>query len=193
MLYFVSTDNGKFEIIQSILGQYGLDLVQKPIELEEPESDNLKEVALGKARQAYEKFRVPLIVEDTGFYFEAYKGFPGQHSKWVFQKIGYPGLFKLLTGKSRKAYFHSVICLIDGPNSYKFFEGKCNGTVASKVSKKISPTLAYARIFIAKGDKVPSIETPKAERFNKSQRGIAAHALGKWLKDQALNDLVDSI
>ncbi len=193
MLYFVSTNKGKFEMIQSVLGKYGLDLVQKPIELDEPESDNIKEVAREKARLAYEKLRVPLIVEDTGFYFEAYKGFPGQHSKWVFQKIGYPGLFKLIAGKSKKCFFHSVICFIDGHGSYKFFEGKWQGKITEKISKKKSPALPYSRIFVAKGEKVPTVEMPKKNRFNKSQRGIAAHALGKWLKDQALNDLVESI
>ena len=31
MLYFVTTNKGKFEIIQSVLQQYGLDLQQKPM------------------------------------------------------------------------------------------------------------------------------------------------------------------
>jgi len=193
VLYFVTTNKGKFDVIQRVLGQYGVEIAQKPIELNEPESESLKEIALAKAKQAYEKLRQPLFVEDTGFYLEAFKGFPGQHSKWVFQKIGYDGFFKLLEGKSKKCFFHTVICFIDGPDSYRFFEGKCTGTVASNVSKKISPSLAYARIFIGKGEKVPSVEMPLKERDAKSQRGIAAHALGKWLKEQALNELVDSI
>ena len=81
MLYFVTENKGKFEMIKRVLQHYGTDLQQKAIELQEPDSDNLKEVALSKARQAFEKVRQPLIVEDTGFFLEAYKGFPGQHSK----------------------------------------------------------------------------------------------------------------
>ncbi len=193
MLYFVTTNEGKFEIIQSVLQQYGLDLQKKPIELNEPESDSLKEVALGKAKQAFEKLRQPLIVEDTGFYLEAYKGFPGQHSKWAFHKIGYQGFFKLLSGKSKKAFFHTVICLIDAPDSYRFFEGKWHGNITEKISKKKSASLPYARVFIPAGEKKTAVELPKEQRINQSQRGIAAHALGKWLKEKALHDLIESI
>jgi non-canonical purine NTP pyrophosphatase (RdgB/HAM1 family) len=193
MLYFVTTNKGKFEMIQGVLQQYGLDLHQKPSDLDEPDTSSLKEIALAKAKQAYEKLRQPLIVEDTGFYLEAYKGFPGENCKWVFNRIGYDGFFRLLEGKSKKAYFHSVICFIDGPDSHRFFEGKWHGNVTEKISKKKSAALPYARIFIDKGGKVPVVELPKKERLNKSQRGIAAHALGKWLKEQSLNDLVDSI
>ena len=193
MLYFVTTNKGKFEIIQKVLQQYGLDLQQKPIKLNEPESDSLKEVALGKAKQAFEKLRQPLIVEDTGFYLEAYKGFPGQHSKWVFNKIGYNGFFKLLAGKPKKAYFHTVICLIDAPDSYRFFEGKWQGKVIATISKKKLPGLPYSRIFVGNGEKLPAAEMPLEERLNQSQRGIAAHTLGKWLKEKALHELIESI
>lgn len=193
MLYFVTTNKGKFEIIKSVLQQYGIELQQKPVELNELESDRLKEVALGKARQAFEKLRQPLIVEDTGFFLDAYKGFPGQHSKWLFQKIGYDGFSKLLSGKTRKAFFHTVICLIDGEEHYHFFEGKWSGMVSQKVAKKKSPSLPYARIFVPKGEKKTAVELPMEKRINQSQRGIAAHALGKWLKEKALHDLIESI
>ena len=193
MLYFVTENKGKFEMIQAVLQQYGAGLEQKAIELDEPESDNLKEVALSKARQAFEKIRQPLIVEDTGFFLEAYKGFPGQHSKWVFHKIGFEGFFKLLSGKTRKACFHTVICFIESKENYRFFEGKWQGKVSNKVAKKAAPALPYSRFFIAEGERVPAVEMPFDERINKSQRGIAAHALGKWLKEKTLHELIDSI
>jgi len=192
MLYFVSTNKGKFEIIQKVLQQYGIELTQKPIELDEPESDNLKEVALGKARQAFEKLRQPLIVEDTGFFLEAYKGFPAQHTKWAFKKIGFDGFFKLLSGKSRNAFFQTVICFIDN-DGYQLFEGKWEGKVSKKVSEKESPTLPFAKVFIPEGEKKTAIELSMEKRVNQSQRGIAAHALGKWLKEKALHELIDSI
>ena len=71
---------------------------------------------LERMASAFEKIRKPLIVEDTGFFLDAYKGFPGQHSKWIFQKIGFNGLFKLLEKKTRKAHFYTVICFIDHIN-----------------------------------------------------------------------------
>ena len=192
MLYFVTTNKGKFETIQRILQQYGIGLEQKPLQLAEPESDSLKEIALEKARQAFEKIRQPLIVEDTGFYLEAFKGFPGQHSKWAFQKIGYDGFFRLLSGKSRKAFFHTVICFADSGGRH-FFEGKWQGKVTTKTASKEAPNLPYSRIFIGEGEKKTAVEMPSSEKDKKSQRGIAAHALGKWLKEKALSEMIDSI
>lgn len=191
MLCFVSTNKGKFEVIRRVLKQYGVELEQKAMELTEPESDSLKEIALVKARQAFEIVKAPLIVEDTGFFLEAYPGFPGQHSKWVFNKIGYEGLFKLLEGKTRKASFHSVICFID-KNGYRLFEGKCRGAVTESVSEKISPELVYARIFTLEGEKVPSVAITAEENDKKSQRGKAAHALGRWLKENGMNQAAGS-
>lgn len=192
MIYFVTTNKGKFELIQRVLQEYGVSLEQKKIELTEPESDSLKEIALEKARQAFEKIRQPLIVEDTGFYLEAFKGFPGQHSKWVFQKIGFQGFFKLLAGKSRKAFFHTVICFIDSGGPH-IFEGRWQGKVTTKAAKKKAPSLPYSRIFMGKGETKTSIEMSAAEKDKKTQRGIAAHALGKWLKEKALSEMIDSI
>ncbi len=193
MLYFVTENKGKFEMIERVLQQYGTELQQKTLELNEPDSDNLKEIALSKARQAFEKIRQPLIVEDTGFFLEAYKGFPGQHSKWAFHKIGFEGFFKLLSGKTRKAYFHTVICFIESEENHRFFEGKWHGKVTNKVSKKAAQALPYSQVFIAEGEKVPAVEMPFDERIDKSQRGIAAHSLGKWLKEKTLHTLIDSI
>ena len=108
MLLFATGNNGKFEQVSRVLKEYGIELEQKAVDLNEPETDNLKEVALSKARKAFHELRQPLIAEDTGFYLEAYKGFPGANSKWVFNKIGFEGFSKLLSGKPKKA-FHSFL------------------------------------------------------------------------------------
>jgi len=193
MLYFATENKGKFERISSVLKEHGIDLEQKKMKLEEPESDSLREIALAKAKQAFEKIKQPLITEDTGCYFEAYKGFPGPHTKWAFEKLGYPGLFKLLSGKSKKCFFHSVICFTDSPESHQFFEAKWHGKITTKVSPKNPGSYPYSRIFIPEGQKITSVEMSSQEKNKISQRGIAAHALGNWLKEKALHDLIDSI
>lgn len=193
MLLFATENKGKFEQVSRVLAEYGIELEQKNVDLAEPDCDGLKEIALSKARQAYAKLWLPLIVEDTGFYLDAYKGFPGPNTKWVFQKIGFYGFFRLLSGKTKKCHFHTVICFIDGPDSHKFFEGKWHGKVSTKISKLKSASLPYSQIFIGNGEKKPSIEMTEEEKAKKSQRAIAAHKLGKWLKEKSLNELLDSI
>lgn len=180
-LIFATGNKGKFEQVSRVLAEYGISLERKKVDFVEPDLDSLEEIALSKAKQAFAQLKQPLIVEDTGFYFEAYKGFPGPHTKWAFQKIGFDGFFRLLKGKTKKCFSRTVICFIEAENSHKFFEGKWQGTITTKISKKNSASLPYARIFIGKGEKVPSIEMPEEEKAKKSQRAIAARKLAEWL------------
>ena len=193
MLYFATGNKGKFVQVQPVLAEYGVELEQKQVEFEEPDCEDLKEIALAKARQAFQQLKQPLIVEDTGFFLEAHPGFPGPHTKWVFEKIGFEGFLKLLSGKSKKGFFKTIICFIDGKDSFKFFEGEWHGRISSKISEKSSKTLPYAQFFIGEGEKMPSIEMSAGEKAKKSQRGIASNKLGTWLKEKALHELLDSI
>lgn len=193
MLVFVTGNKGKFEQLSHVLAEYGVEIEQKAMDLDEPNRPDLKDIALAKAKQAFRELGRPVIVEDTGFFLEAYKGFPGTRPKWVFQKLGFEGFLKLLSGKSKKCYFHTVICFMDGLDNYRFFEGKWTGKVSTKVSKKKSPSLPYSQFFIGEGEKLPSVEMSPEDKLKKSQRGVAAHKLGEWLKEKALHDLLDSI
>jgi len=193
MVVFATGNRGKFEQVSLVLAGYGVSLEQKALRLDEPVDSDLKGIALSKAKQAFGELRQPVIVEDTGFFLEAYNGFPGTRPKWVFEKLGFEGFLKLLSGKPKECYFHTVICFMSGLDSYKFFEGKWSGRIVSKVSNVKAPSLPYSRFFVGEGEKVPSVEMSPEERSKKSQRGIAAHKLGAWLKEKALHDMLDSI
>jgi XTP/dITP diphosphohydrolase len=182
-LLFATGNRGKFLQVSRVLAEYGIALEQSEISLVEPDLDSLKEIALGKAKQAFAQLKQPLIVEDTGFYFDAYPGFPGPHTKWAFNKIGYEGFFRLLEGKTKKCHTRTVICFIGAKGKCRFFEGKWQGSITTKISRLESASLPYARIFIGKGENIPSLEMSEEEKSKKSQRGIAAHKLGKWLKE----------
>ena len=51
MLLFATGNNGKFEQVSRVLKEYGIELEQKAVDLNEPETDNLKEVALSKIKE----------------------------------------------------------------------------------------------------------------------------------------------
>ena len=53
----------------------------KKLHIIEPDYDSLEEVAQAKAEQAFEQLKKPVIVEDTGVFFEAYSNFSGQIAK----------------------------------------------------------------------------------------------------------------
>ena len=130
-------------------------------------------------------FLQPLIAEDTGFFMEAYKGFPGTNPKWVVERIGLEGILKLASGKSRKGCFQTVICFIESPESYRFFEGKMHGKLSKKIINPNADTMPYNKIFTPDGDKRVLAEMSEKEKLSFLQRTIATRKLGKWLKEKS--------
>ncbi|MFB5604146.1 MAG: non-canonical purine NTP pyrophosphatase, partial [Candidatus Nitrosomaritimum aestuariumsis] len=76
-LFFASSNNHKFKEAKKILEEFSINLGFFRCNLEEIQSDSLKEIAKHKATQAFEKLRKPVIVEDDGLFIDSLNGFPG--------------------------------------------------------------------------------------------------------------------
>ncbi len=50
------------------------------MDLTEIQSDDVGQIARFKAHEAYELLKKPVIVDDTGFFINAFKGFPWAYS-----------------------------------------------------------------------------------------------------------------
>ncbi|MFZ8938319.1 MAG: RdgB/HAM1 family non-canonical purine NTP pyrophosphatase [Nitrosopumilaceae archaeon] len=142
-LFFASSNNHKFKEAKNILEEFGIHLGFFRCNLEEIQSDSLKEIAKHKATQAFEKLKKPVIVEDDGLFIESLNGFPGPYSSYVFKTIGNKGILNLLKQK-RRANFVSIISYHD-KNLQKSFDSKANGTISKKI---IGKGWGYDPIFI---------------------------------------------
>src|SRR5512133_2826827 len=91
-----------------------LDVAHVSLELPEHRSDDVGEIARGKAAFAYQQLNTPLIVDDTGFFIDALNGFPGPYAAFVLNAIGNAGILKLMEGKTdRTARFTTAIAYAD--------------------------------------------------------------------------------
>jgi len=131
-LYFVSSNNHKYSEAKKILDSFGINLGFLKSDLEEIQSNSLENIAMAKARDAFSKFKKPLIIEDDGLFIDSIKGFPGPYSSYIFKTIGNKGILNLLKN-NRKATFLSIITFCD-KNSLESFDGKLNGKI-SKTKK----------------------------------------------------------
>ncbi len=177
-LYFITTNKGKFEEVRELL-EGCIELIQKSIELEEPRG-TIEEIALSKAKKAYEIIKAPLIVEDTGFFIPSLNGFPGEFSKWVVNKIGVEGIIKLMEGKKgeeRRAFFKTIVCFFDGKG--KLFEGRVEGHISLKPRGNPKKSLPYDSIFIPKGFSSTFAED-EGLKNRISHRAIAIKKLKEW-------------
>ncbi|MDO8624497.1 MAG: non-canonical purine NTP pyrophosphatase, partial [Candidatus Diapherotrites archaeon] len=155
-------------------------LSRESFEFLEDSDLSIEEVAQEKAKQAFAHFNRPLIVEDTGVFFEAYHNFPGSLAKRIYNAIGVDGLLKLLEGKSRRAYFEVVLVYTDG-NITKSFVGKSFGTIAQEQGPK-SPRLqmGYEMLFVPDGHLKYLSEFSIPEKAGVSHRVKAANAFKEW-------------
>jgi len=172
-LFFVSSNSHKYQEAKKILESFGISLGFFKYELEEIQSHSLKKIASKKAKQAFQKCKKPIIIEDDGLFIDALAGFPGPYSSYVFKTIGNKGILHLVR-ENRSAKFVSIISFCDTKNS-KSFEAIINGRI-SKL--QIGKGWGYDPIFIPTNS-----QNTFAELSNKntlSHRYIALKKFSSW-------------
>lgn len=182
-VFLVTSNLGKVEELSKHLEKFGVKVIGKEMEITEI-GEEQEEIAKGKARYAVERLKVPVIVEDTGLYFDAYKNFPGIMSKFVFQAIGYEGILKILENKSRKAYFKTVMAYCEPNQEPKIFVGINPGRMAETVRGVSHPRLPYDSVFIPDGDNRTFAEMMKEEKAKYSARAKAAEEFAEWFSEK---------
>ncbi|MFH1849183.1 MAG: non-canonical purine NTP pyrophosphatase [archaeon] len=178
---FVTSNGHKVSEARAVLKKYGIDIEHIERSYEEPSDYTVEETAKIAAKRMAEEYGKPVIVEDTGIFFSAYPGFPGPNSKFVIHKIGYDGVFRLLAGKERKAYFLSVIGYCMPGGEARLFSGRMAGSITDKVMHPEADVLPYERIFIPEGYDKTIVELGAGVKNRISHRARAFHEFGGFL------------
>lgn len=131
-LFFVTGNKGKFESINNVLKKYGIELIQKSLDIKEIRSDNIEEIATHKAIEAGKILNKPLIVEDSGFFIPSLNGFPGPYVRFVLNTMGIEKLLKVIEGLDKKCYFRSVIVFWHPEKEIKMFKLDEHGTLSDQ-------------------------------------------------------------
>lgn len=126
---FITGNQGKADFLAKYLDH---PISHKKLDLDEIQSLDLHEIAGHKARQAYEKIKIPVLVEDVSLGFEALDGLPGPFTKWFEIELGLEGICKMLDNfSSRQAVAKICFAYYDG-QQLKFFDGEARGTISNK-------------------------------------------------------------
>ena len=130
-IYFATTNTGKVQSLQRDLQPFGITVIPKPIELVEPRSSDVREIAAAKIRQAWKQVQKPVIAMDAGFYMDALNGFPRAYVNFALETIGTEGILKLTEGKPRGCEFRECLAYMDGSlNEPHDFITRVRGTLA---------------------------------------------------------------
>lgn len=178
---FITTNKHKFKEAQKVLIEYGITLEQLDREYDENHDASLEEIAQTAAQKLSQELQTTVIVEDTGLFFDAYPGFPGALPKFVFNTLGYEGIFRVLTDQKRTAYFKTMVAFCRPNEKAQLFEGRMDGTITEEVHNSEKDAMPYDRIFIPKGETRTISDMTLEKKNSFSQRAQAFRALGDYL------------
>jgi XTP/dITP diphosphohydrolase len=153
-----------------------LDVTHVPLDIPEHRSDDVGEIAKGKAKYAYERLRTPLIVDDTGFSIDALKGFPGPYAAYVLHTLGNTGILKLMDGeKNRHAHFTTAIAFADDAGIHVF-----TGTIQGNLTATQRGNNGFGYDPIVDVDGRTLAEMSLEEKSIISHRALALAEFRKW-------------
>ena len=150
-IFFVTGNSGKFETAKEYLKIHAPSINLKQYNINFIEEQTLDQLAIvkKKAFDAYLLLQKPVLVDDAGLYFDAYKNFPGTMTKFILQSLGYDGVFKLLK-TNNKALYQVYMAYKENETTTHIFKGIQNGIL--KQSQATAPDgLPWDALFIPNG------------------------------------------
>lgn len=144
-LTFITGNQNKADYLCKYIG---IPIDHVKIDLDEIQSLDLREIVEHKVRQAYEKIKKPVIVEDVALEFSALGRLPGPFIKFFLEENSEETLCGLLDGKDRDAIARCVFGYYDG-ETLKLFEGELQGSITEKPAGTIG--FGWDKIFIPNG------------------------------------------
>jgi XTP/dITP diphosphohydrolase len=182
-LTVVTSNANKAREIEAFFGG-AIEVAHFALEIPEHRSDDVVEIARGKAQFAFDTLNVPLIVDDTGFSINALKGFPGPYAAYVLRTIGNAGILKLMADEeNRTGTFTTAIAYADGENT-RVFPGTVNGRITLKPRGENG--FGYDPIFEWEGRTLAELKLEEKSRI--SHRARALTLFRDWFfKERGIN------
>ena len=152
----------------------------------------LEDMVMSEVIEAYDRIKVPCIVEHAGLIFEKYKkeNYPGGLTKPMWNTLG-SRFVEETNSASQKVVAKAVVAYCDGME-IKTFVGETNGTLASK--PRGNRKFYWDTIFIPKGSNKTYAEIAEKhgleEKMKKySQSAKAMIRFLEYLQNEPANDL----
>lgn len=176
----ITSNPGKLREFRAALEPLGYEVVHLPLEVEEVQADTLEEVVVDCMRRIRDQKVKDFIIDDSGLFVDALKGFPGVYSSYVLKTLGCQGLLKLMEGvDDRSARFECCVgCSLEGRKDIILAE-RCDGRIIGAMRGQGG--FGFDPVFAATGEERTFAEMPLAEKNLISHRGKAIKSLARQL------------
>jgi XTP/dITP diphosphohydrolase len=178
-VYLLTGNPHKVKEARAILADMGIEVEQLPGEKVEIQADSLEEIARYAARAAARVYKVrPIILEDSGLFVNALRGFPGPYSKYVYKTIGLEGLLRLMDGvEDRRAYFECAAACVCSDDVVEVEVGRVYGRIAERV--RGNKGFGFDPIFVPEGYDKTFAELGEDVKNEISHRARALRAIAR--------------
>ena len=186
-LTFVTGNAGKLAEMSALLAPLGIEVVQDGRGYPEMQTASLGAVTEAGARHLLAAgLAPPFILEDSGLFVAALRGFPGVYSRNALDTIGCAGLLRLLQDvelEMRSATFQTDLAYVDGTGAVHHFEGACKGRIAERAAG--AGGFGFDPIFSPHGQAATFAQMDAAQKGTFSHRGKAVAAFARHLSEAA--------
>lgn len=141
---FITSNRGKVKSLKKWLKPYGLVVkAQSPLATQpERKQETIEKTALFKVLDHKAQASCPFIVQDGGFFLDAYPGFPGPYVNHILGTLGIRGILDMVPNGNRSCSFRDALAFwspaleqLDPQNPVRLFVSEIHGSVASQPSR----------------------------------------------------------
>lgn len=182
-LIFCSGNSEKFSNALLVCEQYGIELEQASLEIDEIQSEDGDKIIIDKLNKAYELMQEPVIVSDDTWEIPALNGFPGPYMKSINHWFTAQDLLNLTFNlDDRSVFLIQRLGYKDG-NTSKIFTNKTKGTLLKEIKGEYG--VASHKLISMDGDNGLTIAEIYDKGLDKAEREIGGnwHELIVWYKD----------
>jgi XTP/dITP diphosphohydrolase len=152
--------------------EHGYELEHIKTSYPEIQADRIEDTIVPGLRWLMERYNRPLMMDDSGLFIDALKGFPGVYSAYVFKTLGCDGILKLMQGVSeRSARFECCIGFMVPGGVPHISKGVAKGSISKE--KAGSGGFGYDPVFVPEGYSKTYAQIEVSEKNKISHRGKA--------------------
>ena len=178
-VWFMTENPDKFREARSILDGQGIRIRQLKRAKVEIQDSSLEKIARHAIKTASVNDLGLLLVEDSGLFIDALRGFPGPFSSYVYKTIGLNGILGLMHGqRKRNAYFQTSIAVASAKVPPRVFTGIVRGSVSREI--RGTAGFGYDPIFIPEGFRETFGQTKAGFKNKTSHRARAFLKFANW-------------
>lgn len=160
--------------------EHGYELEHIKTTYPEIQADTLEETIVPGLNWLMERYQRPIMIDDSGLFIDALRGFPGVYSSYVFRTVGCDGILRLMEGvKNRSARFECCIGFLAPGKEPHISKGVAKGSISEK--KAGTGGFGYDPVFVPDGYAKTYAQIEIAEKNKISHRGKAIELFLKEL------------